>query len=145
MSRPAAPFLLTLILLLSLGLAAQTATQPSPQPTPGAPSASQPSAQDQAHATLQQLAPQLNLTADQQTKLEPIITSEIQLMHDLRADTSMTPDQKSAKFRDALTADHAKVDAILTPEQKQKLAQMNQQRQAQQGTQPPAPSQSPKP
>lgn len=149
MSRPA-PYLLTLVLLLSLGLVAQTAPQSS-APQQSAPSASapgttaEPNSRDQAHATLEQLGPDLNLTADQKAKLEPILTSEIQLMHDLRADTSMTPQQKSAKFRDALTADHAKIDAILTPEQKTKLSQMNQARQAQQSQQPAAPPQSQQP
>jgi Spy/CpxP family protein refolding chaperone len=88
----------------------------------------------------------LNLTPDQKTKLEPILTNEIQMVHSLRADTSMTPEQKQTKFKDQLTSDHAKIDAILTPEQKQKLAQLTQQRQQQQQqASPSTPPQTPKP
>ncbi len=144
-------FLVTLTLLLSLAVAAQTtpSTSPSPQATkPGAgtsataPTPAEPSAQDQARQTLESVGAGLNLTADQKTKLQPILTEEIQLMHDLRADTTMTTEQKQAKFRDVMTADHAKIDAILTPEQKQKLSAMNRERDAQQAA-PPAPGAAP--
>ena len=140
-------YLVTLTLLLSLAVAAQTtpstsqsgAPSPSAQATtPGAgtpsataPTPAEPSAQDQARQTLDNVGAGLNLTADQKTKLQPILTEEIQLIHDLPADTSMTTEQKQAKFRDVMTADHAKIDAILTPEQKQKLSDMNRQRDAQ--------------
>jgi periplasmic protein CpxP/Spy len=154
MSRP---FLFTFTLLLSLAVAAQTTPSSTPHSsnssstpqatTPGegssaAPSApGEPSAQDQARATIDKVGANLNLTADQKSKLQPILTQEIQLVHDLRADTSMSPEQKQAKFRETLTADHARIDAILTPEQKQKLTEMNRQHEAQesgQSAQPPA-------
>ncbi len=151
-------YLVTLTLLLSLAVAAQTTpstsqsgTSSSPQAvTPGAgtnataPTPAEPSAQDQARQTLDNVGAGLNLTADQKTKLQPILTEEIQLIHDLRADTSMTTEQKQAKFRDVMTADHAKIDAILTPEQKQKLSDMNRQRDAQQSGAP-APGAAPGP
>lgn len=133
MSRIGEKLLLTFTLLLGLAVAAQPqATTPGqqPAPAPGSSSAAQPSAQDQAHQSLEKIGTDLNLTADQKTKLEPILTNEIQLVQSLRADTSMTPEQKQTKFRDTLVADHDKIDAILTPEQKQKLAQLNAQHQA---------------
>lgn len=133
-------FVVTFTLLLSLAVAAQTtpSTSPSPQATTPGTSATpstpnEPSAQAQAHESIDNVSSQLNLSADQKAKLEPILTEEIQLIHDLRADNTMTIDQKRAKFRDVLTADHAKIDAILTPEQKRKLTAMNQERQSQQG------------
>jgi Spy/CpxP family protein refolding chaperone len=151
MSRLGA-LLLASLLLCGIALAAQTSpatappsvSQPSQQPqatpapggtaTPGGSAATgEPSAQQQAHSTLEHLGPELNLTADQKTKLETILSGEIQQVRDLRADTSMTVEQKQAKFKETLTADHAKIDSILTPEQKQKLTQLNQQRAAQQG------------
>ena len=162
MSHIRAPFLLALILLVGVAVVAQTTPQPAtpqpgtpqavtpqaapqPQATPSSP-AGEPSAQEQARATLNRVSSDLNLTSDQKTKLEPILTSEIQLVHNLRADTSMTPEQKQAKFKDQLTSDHAKIDAILTPEQKQKLSQLTQQRQQQQQQASPSiPSQTPKP
>lgn len=60
----------------------------------------------------------------------------------MRANTGMTIQQKQAAFQQTLTADHSKIDAILTPEQKTKLAQLHQQQDAeQQQSQPPAPNQ----
>ena len=169
MSRIRLPFLLTSILLLSLGLVAQTspqaATPQTPTPTPATPQATTPpampqstptpsdsgtagpSAQDQARATIEKVAADLNLSPDQKSKLEPILTNEIQLVHTLKADTSMTTEQKQAKFKDQLTSDHAKIDAILTPEQKTKLGQLNQQKSQEQGgtsASPSTPPQTPK-
>lgn len=147
-------FVVTFTLLLSLAVAAQTTSSTSPSPqatTPGTsatPSApNEPSAQAQAHESIENVSSKLNLSADQKAKLEPILTQEIQLIHDLRANSSMTVEQKREKFRQELAADHAKIDAILTPEQKQKLAAMNQE-QEQQGTAPgaapsPAPNATP--
>ncbi len=155
MSRIRLPFLLTLTLLLALGLSAQMTPQaatpqtatpapatpqattppstPQSTPTPGDSTAAGPSAQDQARATIEKVSADLNLTPEQKSKLEPILTNEIQLVHTLKADTSMTTEQKQAKFKDQLTSDHAKIDAILTPEQKTKLGQLNQQKAQEQG------------
>jgi Spy/CpxP family protein refolding chaperone len=130
---------------VGLALSAQTTTPATPPPSavPQAPSmSSQPTPQDQAHQAIEKIGTDLNLTADQKTKLEPIIANEIQQVRDLRADTTMTPEQKQAKYQETLTADHVKIDSILTPEQKQKLAELRQQ-QAQSQSQPPAPSQQP--
>lgn len=161
MSRTGATWLLTFLLLCGLALSAQTAPAGPPsaaQPSQAAPAPAQndsPAAemtpQQQAHMTIEKLSSELNLTADQKPKLETILTGEIQQVRDLRADNSMTVEQKQAKFKDTLTADHAKIDAILTPEQKTKLTQLNQQQHAaQQGQapsqgQPPAQSQSTNP
>jgi Spy/CpxP family protein refolding chaperone len=140
-------FVVTFTLLLSLAVAAQTtpSTSPSPQATTPGTSATpstpnEPSAQAQAHESIENVSSKLNLSADQKAKLEPILTEEIQLIHDLRANTTMTVAQKREKFRGVLTADHAKIDAILTPEQKQKLTEMNQAHESQQGGAAPTPA-----
>jgi Spy/CpxP family protein refolding chaperone len=139
-------FLFAATLLLGISLAAQTTAPATPQQAapPRTPQASgdQPSPQAQAHEAIENIGPDLSLTADQKTKLEPIIAGEIQQIRDLRADTSMTPEQKQAKFQETLAADHAKIDTILTPDQKQKLAQLHQQ-QAQQPSQAPPPQSQP--
>ena len=154
MPRFAVSLLLTVVLLFGIGLFAQATT---PGTTPGSsnsaatpPTASAPAAgpartspKDEAHRTIENLGPQLNLTADQKAKLEPILTNEIQQVRDLRADTGMTIQQKQAAFQQTLTADNNKIDAILTPEQKTKLAQLHQQQDAQQGQAPATPSQQP--
>jgi len=150
MSRVAVSLLLVCTLFCAVGLFAQ-ATSPGTPPPQNQPSASappatspEPSAKDEAQRTLNNLGPQLNLTADQKTKLEPILTNEIQQVRDLRANTSMSVQQKQAAFQQTLTADHTKIDAILTPEQKAKLAQLHQQEESGQGqAQPPAPGPQP--
>ena len=151
MSRITAHLLLTLAAIAGFQLWAQTQPQgmqqpPGQQQPPGRqqpsnqpPSTAQPpsaagqvSVQDQAAETLRRIGTELNLTPDQKTKLQPILEGEIQQVRDLRADASMTPEQKQAKFQQTLAADHAKIQAILTPEQLQKLAEMNQRARDQQ-------------
>ena len=106
---------------------APSPSQPPAASTPQPPAAgAQVSVDDQATQALEKLGPELNLTPDQKTKLHPILTGEIQLARDLRADTTMTMEQKQAKFRQTVIADHDKIQAILTPAQQQKLADMNQ-------------------
>ncbi len=151
MSRFAVSLLLTLMLCFGIGLAAQSTTPGTPPaashpPTATAPTSpsAEPNPKDEARRTIEHLGPQLNLTADQKAKLEPILANEIQQVHDLRANTSMSMEQKQAAFQQTLTADHTKIDGILTPEQKTKLAQLHQQQNAeQQQSQPPASTQQP--
>lgn len=133
MQRPGITLLFTATLLFGLALSGQTA----PPASSAAPSAKpEPTAQEQAHQTLERIGPQLNLTADQKAKLEPILTNEIEQVRILKADTATPPEQKQAKFQAMMTADHTKIDGILTPEQKQKLTEMHQQQQGQQAAPP---------
>jgi Spy/CpxP family protein refolding chaperone len=150
MSRTAA-LVLTLTLLFGFTLAAQTAPPAASSTAPQTPQSSaqalmnEPTPQAQAHETIEKVGTDLNLTADQKSKLEPVLTAEIQQVRDLRSDTTMTIQQKQAKFQQTMTDTHAKIDAILTPEQKQKLAVMSQQRAQQQQQQAAPPSASPAP
>jgi Spy/CpxP family protein refolding chaperone len=149
MSRTAA-LLLTPTLLFGLTLAAQTAPPAAPNTPQSSAQApmTEPTPQAQAHETIEKVGADLNLTPDQKSKLEPVLTAQIQQVRELRADPNMTPQQKQAKFQQGMADTHAKIEAILTPEQKQKLAQLSQQHaQQQQQAQPPAaapaPSQGP--
>jgi Spy/CpxP family protein refolding chaperone len=85
----------------------------------------------------------LNLSDDQKAKLRPIIQDENQQMEALRSDNSLTQEQKIDKANQIRAAASPKIKAILTPEQLQKLAQLQQERvrEQQQQTQP-APSNS---
>jgi len=79
----------------------------------------------------------LNLTEDQKAKLRPILQDENQQMEALRNDTSMTREQKIAKANEVRQNASPKIKAILTPEQLQKLADLQQKaRQQQQQTAP---------
>jgi len=145
MSRVKALLAFTGATLLALSLSAQSTAPATPPPAaaPAPQASAQPTPQEQAHEAIEKVSADLNLTADQKSKLEPILVNEIQQVRDLKADTSMTPQQKQEKFQATLTSDHAKIDSILTQEQKDKLAQLRQKQQPgqappQQGQAPPA-------
>lgn len=116
---------------------AQTAPAQSPSAQQNAPSTASPnSAQSQANEDNP-----LNLTDDQKAKLRPIIADENQQMEALRNDNSMSQAQKIDKANQIRAQASPKIKAILTPEQLQKLAQLQQDRvrQQQQESQPAAP------
>src|SRR5207248_2135987 len=115
----------------------QTAPPPPSSAQQNAPSASSPNS---APAQANEDNP-LNLTDDQKAKLRPIIADENQQMEALRNDTSMTQAQKVEKANQIRAQASPKIKAVLTPEQLQKLAQLQQDRarQQQQESQPATP------
>jgi Spy/CpxP family protein refolding chaperone len=74
----------------------------------------------------------LQLTDAQKAKLQPIIQEEMSQIQAVRNDNSLTMDQKVAKVREIKQTEFPKIQAVLTPEQQKKLADM-QQRARQQG------------
>jgi hypothetical protein len=166
---------LTIISLLALGtaiIAAQTApsqpqvppsaqsspTTDSQQTTPPASSSSSAQSQSntgtsanapsgQAHQPGDWVAQQLNLSQEQQDKLRPILADEIQQMRAVRDDASLSEDQKRDKMNQIRQNAGPKIQAVLTPEQRQKLAQLQeqarQQREQQNGTTQQNPQQKP--
>jgi periplasmic protein CpxP/Spy len=113
---------------------AQTAPAPPSSVQQNAPSTATPnSAQAQANEDNP-----LNLTDEQKAKLRPIIADENQQMESVRNDNSMSQTQKIDKANQIRAQASPKIKAILTPEQLQKLAQMQQDRvrQQQQESQP---------
>jgi protein CpxP len=153
-----APILsLALALAISLPAVAQSsATNPSAQSAPAQTAPAPPSStQQSAPATANPNSAQaqasednpLNLTDDQKAKLRPIIADENQQMEALRNDNSMNQAQKIDKANQIRAQASPKIKAILTPEQLQKLAQLQQDRarQQQQESQPAAPPSSSQP
>ncbi len=140
-----------LALAISLPAAAQSsATTPSSQSAPAQTAPAPPSSMQQnapstaspnsAQAQANEDNP-LNLTDEQKTKLRPIIADENQQMEALRNDNSMSQAQKIDKANQIRAQASPKIKAILTPEQLQKLAQLQQDRarQQQQESQPATP------
>jgi protein CpxP len=72
------------------------------------------------------LAKQLNLTDDQKQKLLPILTEQREKMKSIRDDTSLSRDDRFQKMRDLRQDTDNKINPILTDEQKQKYADMQQ-------------------
>lgn len=65
----------------------------------------------------------LNLSAEQKSQLQPIFQSTRQQMQALRADTSLTPEQKHEKMHQIRQNQVTQMKSILTPEQQQQLQQ----------------------
>lgn len=82
--------------------------------------------QARVQARLQQLSSELNLTDEQKTKLKPILQSEMEQFRTIANDTSLSRDQKHAKMQDAHNTYKSQINAVLTPEQQQKLATMKE-------------------
>jgi len=75
-------------------------------------------------AHLQMLTEKLNLTDEQRTKLKPILQDQANQLKAVRDDTSLSPDQKTAKMKAIHASFHDQVNAVLTPEQQAKLKEM---------------------
>ncbi|HEY7096792.1 MAG TPA: hypothetical protein VH437_08715 [Terriglobales bacterium] len=150
--RKQATVLILFVLAMAISLVAQSSTS-SPNSQPQAPSSSQaPAAKDQstppAGATAQKdpVAEALQLTDEQQAKLQPIIQEEMIQINAVRNDTSLTDDQKRQKVEQIRQTEFPKIEAILTPDQRKKLAELQdqaKQRANQQGTQTNAPNNPP--
>jgi len=111
------------------------AQQPQNMPSqsgPNQPSAGQSSQSQSAPSQTQSQPSQgendnpLNLTDEQKTKLRPIIADENQKMEAVRNDSSLNTDQKIEKANQIREEASPKIRAILTQEQLQKLAELQQ-------------------
>ena len=108
-------------LLASLSAFAQDSSQPAPA-TPAAPAAKHAHRQgDRAEQRLNRLSKKLNLTDDQKEKVRPILQDEEKQLTDMEADSTLTAQQKHKKTKEIRRSSRAQLDAILTPEQKEKL------------------------
>jgi Spy/CpxP family protein refolding chaperone len=79
---------------------------------------------------------QLNLTADQRAKIQPILQSSWQQARAVRTETTLTPEEKHAKLRGIHQGAKTQVNSLLTPEQQQQWQQMRQHRGGHQGPPP---------
>jgi len=97
-----------------------------------------PSVDDQVAA----MTDELNLTADQQAKIKPLLQDQHDQMQTLMKDTSLSPDDRRAKARSVHQSTVAKVREVLNDDQKKKYdawqAEMREKmRQHMEGGEPP--------
>src|SRR5271165_7095529 len=97
-------------------------------------------------AQLQHLAKQLDLTADQQAQIKPILESRAQQANQLMQDQSLAPQDRHSKMMAIHEDSNAKIEAVLNDTQKQKFAAMQAKmrehaHEHMQGEQTPAPQQ----
>ena len=72
----------------------------------------------------------LNLTDAEKAQIQPLLKDLSQQIGDLRADTSLSPEDRRAKFKSIHEAFVAQMKTILTPEQFAKFEKMSQRRKA---------------
>ena len=119
-------FNLALSALFGLGVAIAA---PQAQDTAATPQSSQPAERHQPDPNRQvrMLTKKLNLTADQQNQILPILTSRQEQMQNIRADASLSPQDRRAKMRAAREDSDTKIRGLLTDDQKKSYDQMQQQ------------------
>ena len=84
-------------------------------------------AQDHGRAhRMEMLSKRLNLTADQQAKLAPIMADSRQQFRAIFQDSSLSREDRIAKFKAVRKDSNAKIEALLTDEQKQNFEQLQQ-------------------
>src|SRR5271169_423003 len=115
-------FLTTLAMALAIACISAGAQM---GPTGGGPGGGQmghgPMSPDQK---LQMLTKQLNLSADQQAKIKPILESESQQMQTLRQDSSLSREDRMSKMQQIRQGSNEQIKPILNSDQQQKFAEM---------------------
>jgi Spy/CpxP family protein refolding chaperone len=112
-----------------LGAAAFAQQNPPPSPPPGGGDQPQgqrrgmPSVDDQ----VKMLSDRLNLTADQQTKIKPILEDQRTQAQALRKDDSLSDDDRRTKMRALRESTNSKIRDVLTDDQKKQFDEMQQQ------------------
>jgi Spy/CpxP family protein refolding chaperone len=75
----------------------------------------------------EKLAQELNLTPEQKADLKSIRENERQQAKAINNDSSLTADQKKAKFKDLRKSSHEQMMAKLTPDQQKKFKEMRKE------------------
>lgn len=117
----------TLATLLTLGLAAGTAFAQDDAPPP--PSQSAPTHMHGRHRMnprreLKHLTKKLDLSADQQSQIAPILESRQQQVQALRQDQSLSRQDRRQKMMDIQQDTNSKIESVLNDTQKQKYEAM---------------------
>ncbi len=79
---------------------------------------------------VEMLTQKLGLTADQQKELLPVIEDQRAQVRAIFKDSSLSQQDRRAKIGAVRQAGNAKIEALLTPDQKQTWEQMRQQMRA---------------
>jgi len=84
------------------------------------------------------LGKKLGLSSDQVNQIKPVLEDRAQKMQALRADTTLSQQDRRAKARDIMQDSNTKIEAVLNDTQKQQFEQMLQERRAHRKSQPQA-------
>ena len=127
----------TLILgaLLSAGLVLAQAPATNQAPSANAPQAAPAQQGHRNFAPNQQAAhmsKRLGLSDDQVAQIKPILADRFQQMQTLRADTSLSEQDRHAKFRALMQDSNTKIESVLNDTQKQQFEKMQAERRSHQ-------------
>jgi|SRR6516162_1713114 Spy/CpxP family protein refolding chaperone len=86
-----------------------------------------PPGRESVEQRVERLSKELDLTQEQREKIRPVLEEQMKQMRALREDSSLTQEQRREKAMAAMKETHEKVEAILNPEQREKLKQHMQQ------------------
>ena len=89
---------------------------------------------------LKKMADYLGLTDDQKAQIKPIMKSQMEQVKAVRTDTTLSPADKKTKIEAIRKTSRQQIMAILTPDQKAKLAALRHHRNNQGGTPEPPPA-----
>src|SRR5215468_9933977 len=106
----------SLLAALALGMLLAGTSISSAQSTNATPRGSRGSVQQR----VDRIATELNLTPEQKTKVTALFEEENKKRQELRANTTLSREEKREKGRAMLTEQEKKLKAILTPEQTEK-------------------------
>jgi len=106
--------------LFSFAIAAAL-TVPAPAKASSRASLPQADQKKMMHDKLQEVVNDLNLSDDQKSKVKDIFTDAKSKREAIMNDSSLTDDQKRAKMKELHTGTMAKVNEVLTPEQRTQL------------------------
>lgn len=81
----------------------------------------------------QALIAQLNLTPEQKAQIKPLLEAAKTQAQSIKADTTLSREQKMAKMREVHQALRGQIEGVLTPEQKQKLQEFKAQHRGHRG------------
>ena len=113
------------VFALALGAFGQTAPSTGQQPQSSA------SARPAVDQHLQALTQGLDLTADQQAKIRPILGNFLDTREKVMADSSLSSDQRQQRIKAMHEKADLQVRKFLNDDQKQKLTQLEQEHQHQ--------------
>ena len=111
-------------LLVSIFALAQDQTQPQPQTAPRHQWKGGRAGMANPDHRLARMTKQLDLTADQQSRIKPILENEAKQMQDLHANSSASQQDARRQMRTIRQSSMSEIRNVLTPEQQQKMASM---------------------
>jgi len=76
---------------------------------------------------MQEVSKELNLTDEQREKLKPIFQAQAEKMKELRADTTLSREEKMQKWKAIREEFAPKIKEVLTPEQFEKWQKMREE------------------